>query len=1031
MLSPFQKNLLRAALLVLVMLGMLALLISRQKKHVRQQQADREIKATAEIRQRGYDDPRRRSEKPLDFPDYGDGPVYLLTGDCKELSEDLYQVASQASRKVKSLKLKRAGKTLNQPIDLPLLESILTPRDFSQKYLKFRLRELEAYRELTADKADVKAAGEKFLQAYLFRVTGQPDALSNAELVPLAQKVIELKSSDPLLLTYVALVLCEATGDIDVALSTWTRCIEQLRNSRYPLIVQVYLRLFVVDCRSMAGQGQRDALLVSIVRWLEEESATKQWDDCVHFKLVGIWDQNNVTFRNGLLIGCLKSDKVDPFIKHWLTGLYLADKAWDGRGGRYPSNMSRGEYQFFESNLERGKVHLEYACLLRPDSPYPPFKLISAAMTGLDREYEPVDWFRRSVENRFDQSLPYYRLWNSMLPRWGGNLGQFRSFANHCIDTNRFDTQLPYYAFEILLYLQDNEFIDDWSQQEKFGAKVIIDRFLAQRKKYREAHPGEKLYGDTAYYRTRIGYFLERAGYLQLAMAEYKAAEGDLDYSQLQRSHRPGKFLMCRMFAAQGEVQERVLQFDQKIRAGWFADSKMSDVEQLEQEWQELKQTAGDELAERYYAHTGKMLQQLKAYLKGDWVEFDFQDQGLGWEISENEIDWDREDQNLLICRKTNESQSSWARPLISIEAPFHIQAHVEQIAFHTVETRIDIRWTELYGNPNAQEEKVPELNIALSSSWSYPKEKIEQPVPFRSLADLKPYFRIYTVDRVPYRHQEQSIRVMRTGMHLMDWKLRADSSEVTLGNYMDLVRFDETAPLRNHLLFRINAKSKSSRLPGSTGFVWKLKDVRLQRLPATDVLPAADSPLEERITYWEQRVKRDPNDCVARLKLCEVYWEKGLVEELLEQSNQILTRWPELEKIRQYQGLALYKLGRYQEALVSLELAMKEYRDEVDVIMAAAEILAATNDQETRDKKRALQLAEFGKRISDNYKVEFKAMNWANLAVTYAENDNYEAALKANQEAIALAPEVLKPEFQERQKLYEAAKPYRYPQEE
>lgn len=1029
MLSPVQKNVIRSTLLILVLVALLALLFSRQDERAAQQQANRDVKVAAEIRQLGYDDPARRAARPLEYPDYGDGPVFLLTGNYRELSEDLYEEASQASGKVKAFKIKRAGKTLNQPVDLALIKQVVAPRDFLQKYHKFRLRELEAYQQLTKDNPDVKSAGEEFLKAYLFRVTGQPDSLSDDEIILLAKKVIELQSNDPLLLTYVTYVLYEETGDSDAALSMWTQCLEQLRTSQYPQIIQVYLRLFVVDFSSSVSKGHKDALLVSIVRWLEEASTEQQWLDCVHFKLAGIWEVNDITFRDGLVVGCLKSEKIEPFIKHWLTGQRLLDQAWGERRGRYASNMSRGDQLTFQKGIQMGKAHLEYACLLRPDSPHPPIRLISVAMTGHDRVYEPVDWFRRSVENHYDRSLPYYALWNSMLPRWGGDLGQFRSFAGHCINSDRFDTQLPYYAFEVMIYLQDNEFIDDWSQQKKFGAKTIIDHFLTQREKYRAAHPDEKLYGDTPYYRTRIGLFLQRAGYPELALAEFKAAEGDLDYSQLQKAHRPGKFLMCRLFAAQGEVEDRVLEFDQKIRKGWTADAKLSEIDALEKEWQALKPTAQGELAERYYAHTGKMLQQLRAYLKGDWVEFDFEDRGLGWEISADQIDWDNADQSLLVCRKTNEAQHSWARPLITVEAPLRIQAQIEQIAAHPGDTHIGIRWEELYGKTDEEGEKIPSLNVGIRGYWSYPKAEVKGPNPFHRLEDLHAGFRIYTVDRVPYRHQEQSIRVMDPGMHLIDWKLNADSSEVTLGNYPDQVRFDDTAPLRNHLLFKIESKSKAVRLPNPPGIVWKLKNVRLKRLPASD-LPAAETPLAERVAYWEKRVQQESDDVVPRLKLCEVYWEQGQADRLLELSTETLAKWPGMEKIQQYQGLALYGLRRYPEALAALELAMKEYRENVDVIMAAAEIQSAINDPALRNPEEALKLALFGKRISINYRVEYQAIHWANLAVAYAANGNFEEAMKANQEAIALAADDLKTEFESRQKLYEASQPYHYPTE-
>ncbi|QDT44495.1 Tetratricopeptide repeat protein [Gimesia alba] len=1024
MFSLLQNTLVRFTLLFLILLALLAAFVFTKDKEARQREADKEYKIAAEIRRLGYGDSKRRAEKPLDIPDYGNGPVYLFNGDYLELSQDIYQVARKAREKTKELKLDQAGKTLNQPIDLPLSENSSTVRDFNEKYLQFRLQELEAYRELTTDKEAVKEAGEKFLHAYLFKVTGQPDSLSDAELLQLANQVIELDSKDPLLRTYVAYILYQATGDTAAAEAMWIDCIEKLRKSQYPPIVQVYLRMFVVDCRPYGGEGQRHALIVSILRWLEAESETEQWHDCVHFKLAGIWDQNDFLFHNELLVGCLKSKKIDPFIKHWLVGVRLVERAWDGRGGRLTKDMNWGEVDFFEKNLSMGKVHLEYAYLLRPNSLYPAYKLISVALAGQDREYEPVDWFRRCVEKRFDHYPSYYSVMSSMLPRWGGSLGQFRSFAQKCLDSNRFDTVVPYFVVDMLQYLNRREFNQDRKQLESFGADSIMDEFLARRAKYRAAHPDEKLYGDTAYYRTRIGLFLEQIGRPQDAIAEYKAAEGDLDFSQLQYKHRLGKFLLYRLFAAQGEVHDRVMQFDQELRKQWPANTNVSELEPLEKEWQALKLTAKDDLARHYYSHTGEMLRQLKAYFQGDWVELSFREKGLGWEISSDQIDWSEQDQNMLICRETIQSKSSWARPLINFEAPLQIQAHVEQMASYAGKTEIGIRWTDFNANDDEKTEKKPDLYVGIRGSWSYPEAKT--PIEFRTSEELHCGFRVYSLNQ-KMEQNAQSIRIMNPGMHLIDWKMRQRSSEVTLGNYPDFVRFNEVLQQPFHLIFSSDSKSKSSRLPCTSEYVWKLKNVRIRRLSADD-LPTEETLIEERIAYWEKRVETDPEDAVARFKLCELYWDQGLADQLLLLSNETLTKWPELEKFQQFQGLALYKLGRYREALVALELAMKEYRENFDVIMAAAEIKAASNDAELRDKKSSLELAEFGKRCSSNYQVDFKATHWAALAVAYAENDNYEEALKANQEAITLASANLKTELQDRQKLYEAATPYRYP---
>jgi len=1027
--SQFSKKILRFSVLFLVMLGLLSVLIIRKNNETVELAVNKKESEDAQIQRLGYFDPKRRAETPLEIPDYGEGPFFSFSGDGVEHSQGLYRVAKEARGKISVFKKSKAGKTLNEPLNLPASAEIPTARSFNEKYLKYRLRELESYRKLTKDQGEVKQAGEKFLHAFLLSATRQPGSLSNDELLQLADEVTAIGSKDPLLRTYTSHIQYLIKGDAEAAEAIWRECIEQLRKSQYPLLTQIYLRLFVVDSTapSFTGNGRKHALIVSIVRWLEEEAESDQdqWALCVHHKLASIWDVNNDLFRRELLVGCLKSDKIDPFIKHWLIGVHMEGRAWRVRGGKWAKDTSEEQFRNFEKLLSIAKVHLEYAFLLRPDSPFPPYKMIAVSLGGVDRDYEPVDWFRRTVEARFDFSPSYFNMLNVMQPRWGGSMSQYRNFARQCILSNRFDTQVPYFVFEILPFLLDGEFEKDWGKLKKFGANKIIDEFLAKRVIYRATHPDENLYGDTAYHRAKLGLFFEKLGREKEAFAEYKAAQGDLDWSQLQQNNRLGKFLLYRLAASQGEVHDRVLAFDEKLRTPWPASTQLSEIDELEQEWQVLKLTAKEDLAKQYYSHTGKILKQLKAFYQDEWVELDFQEKGLGWEIGSNKIDWKKQKQNVLVCRETNQSQRFWARPLINVEAPFHLQVEVDQATSFPGTTQIGIRWADLISISNGQEEKGSRLYVGIRGDWSYPKPTRQQEaVPPEELIC---HYRVFFPDHSMKHRNAQSIRIMKPGLHLIDWKIRKSLNEVRLGNYPDFIRFKEAVEKKSYLIFDTETKNKSSHPSHRIEYVWKLENVRIRRL-STKALPTEEASPEERRVYWEQRVKNDPEDAVGRLKLCEVYWEEGLADELLRQANEILKRWPELEKTRQYQGLAYYQLGKYREALVALELAMEEYRENIDVIMSVAEIKSASSEEDLRDKKRSLELAEFGKRCRVSYQLDFKAMHWAAMATAYAENGNFEEAKKANLKAIALANEELKTNLKIRQDLYEASTPYRYP---
>lgn len=1026
--SQFLVKLLRVTLLVVVMLGLLAVLLSKRKEAAIRGQAEQEAREKVGVHYTEYYDPQKRALTPLDIPDFGEGPIYYFSGQFPKVSHEFYQQAKRSNAKARSLKLYQAGKTLNQPVRLPVFGEIPVNKDFDERYLEFRLRELEAYRELTEDAGEVKQAGEKFLQEYIFAATDQPNSMTEAELLPLAKEVINLGSEDSLIRVYTTYIHYNQTGDVEAAIAIWTHCIEQLRESQYPMIMQVNLRSFVRDISRSKKDERRNALIVNIVRWLEEEYETEKWVDSTYHKLFSMYQAGDWTFSNDLLAGCLKSERIDPFVPHLLLGWSLRDRAWQARDGSLASRQGQKQHESFEELISKAKAHLEYAYLLRPDSPYPPYHLMSVALNGEDRDYQQADWFRRCVENQFDHYGAYYDTLYSMTPRWGGSLYQVQDFAKQCIDSNRFDTFVPYFVFDQFEFMVDQEFKNDWGRLKEFGADKIVDDFLAKRAAYRATHPGESLHGDNARIRTRMGIFLQKLGRPDDAIAEYREAQGDLDMSQIQNNDYLGKFKLCRLFAAQGEVKERVLQFDKELRKQWPADTDPAEIEKVEKEWLELKPSAKEELAKKYYAHTEVILKQLKTYFQGDWVELSFRQEDLGWEIRSENMDWSEKDQDIFIGRETNQPDSNWARPLANFEAPFHLQAQISQSLAYPGTTDLNIRWTDFDDKKTLKAKDKRVLSIGILADWSFASSK--QDKIFRGPEQLKFRHRVSFLHPLLKRDDAQYVPGMKPGIHLVDWKHRKQTSEMRLGNYPEFVRLDSTVPSFPHLIFDAKGKGEISRSPCTSEFVWKLGKVRIRRLSSQEP-PAENENHETQLAYWQQRVQDDPEDAVARLMLCEVLWLKREAVQLLDQSQAMLKKRPDFEKFRRYEGLAFYLLGNYKKALESFELAYKEYRDDIDVIMTLAELKAAIPEDELRDQKEASSLANFGKRCSVNYQLEMTARQWAAFAAVSAGNLQFEQAREANQKAIELADEQLKIELQKRQELYEADQPFRYPAED
>ena len=276
-------------------------------------------------------------------------------------------------------------------------------------------------------------------------------------------------------------------------------------------------------------------------------------------------------------------------------------------------------------------------------------------------------------------------------------------------------------------------------------------------------------------------------------------------------------------------------------------------------------------------------------------------------------------------------------------------------------------------------EEAVPYLHEALKSDATNPKVHYNLGNALRALGR---YEDAVTHHREVLRSKPDDLAVHgELGIMLADLgqleeakpHLTAGLPEVaanfTLGQALSkLKRYEEALPYYNRVLQLKPKHAKSHRNLGAA--------------------LAALGRFGEAVTHYQEAVRLDPKDAQAHIDL----------------------------------ATNLEKVARYREAVVDWKKALELVPDNVGVMNNLAWLLATCPEDQSRDGKEAVRLAEAAARLSEHK----NALVLGTLAASHAEAGNFKDAVIWQKKAVELAPQDQRADFSKRLDLYEAAKPFR-----
>lgn len=282
--------------------------------------------------------------------------------------------------------------------------------------------------------------------------------------------------------------------------------------------------------------------------------------------------------------------------------------------------------------------------------------------------------------------------------------------------------------------------------------------------------------------------------------------------------------------------------------------------------------------------------------------------------------------------------------------------------------------------------------------------------------------------------------KAQQPSAEVIDWYLQDLPSSQIRSNYEYFIGKALLQKKQNELGIRYLQQATGSDQRISQLAAWTL--LKLKQKPDPRGKKEAEKDTDELLTLLTQvhayeYHKRRELELVTLNRAAELFPESSLVlvrrgklQALLKQRDRARQDFdkaveltPDVPEVWISRGEYLESTGQDQAAVKDFEEVARRDPQNYFAHQQAAQLLAASPDDQARDGKRALRHAQQAARLMP----EKKSQNLALLAAAYAELGQFDKAKEYNENAIKSEQNYrLKRSYQSRQKLYEAGKPWR-----
>ncbi|MCA9059954.1 MAG: hypothetical protein KDA85_15715, partial [Planctomycetaceae bacterium] len=464
-------------------------------------------------------------------------------------------------------------------------------------------------------------------------------------------------------------------AEADVRLQSIGRQLTEQGYSSY-LSARILCNHLLVEFRKGAGRTAEamQEFQASLETWLHEASVKKY--DRRHSLEVFLqpWQKLSRDLRRQLLMKLLADPQIDDWYLHQLVGLHFDREAWDARGSGIAQNVSPIGWENFAKYQGVASQHYQRAMLLHPEIPFAADKMIMISLTQEDA-WSPRNWLEIALRGQSDYRPALESYLHTLKPRWGGSTSEMLEMGAECAASPRQDTLLPGFVFRAL----DSAIAEHQASpqhlcsyaplQQALGRQwgAFDDALVTNEKIHpliRKQHMG---------WRAAIAMQTRDLSLLRSAMP-HLTDEIPPDGFRAMFDHPRIEFSLAFVVAARGEEVWKLHQTFQQVIGG---RPSAADIDAAFNELDGLSAT-NDPHEQFYLASQRRILDQLRSFLDGQWVDLTFEESMPGWEVLGDVV---VESPQSVVVSNLDQQAGSPAISLIApLEPPYQVEATLERI---------------------------------------------------------------------------------------------------------------------------------------------------------------------------------------------------------------------------------------------------------------------------------------------------------------------------------------------------------------
>ena len=410
-----------------------------------------------------------------------------------------------------------------------------------------------------------------------------------------------------------------------------------------------------------------------IYHWLKEDFQAKSDEYVFVYETIDyILNYARYVSQRGALefIRMLVDQKLTPpWVSEMLDARYWDELAWAARGSGYAHTVSKGGWQRFEDHNKRSAEFARQAYQLNPSWPHAATEMLGKAYLGVDDKGTDY-WLKKAQLAQFDFPRIYSVILNFSQPKWGGNPEDLLEFGMKCYRTGRYDTDVPFVLCRIIGTIR----IDYENDEESLRLLSKSDVYQAMRdclEKYMKFRPEKKNY----YLSVRAVLTRSTTRHLDKAIEDLIELDEVVDVralNMIESLSSAGEWTATAL-AREAEHYEPAVQVVQLLRERQFdpvAIRKAAEAGLVDNI---------DPIEREYFETIIGMADAKEAFARGEWVDYEFGPNLMGWAGYGFECITVEDDSTILMDSNfASERQAVSIEPRIEFDGPKTMEVEIE-----------------------------------------------------------------------------------------------------------------------------------------------------------------------------------------------------------------------------------------------------------------------------------------------------------------------------------------------------------------